>query len=398
LRDVLVLCPQQRDLRLIRAAGLERRFRVRFVGSDLDAEDAPSPADVLAEASAPAADGVVGTKDRSALLAAAVAARRGLPGPTPAALLACQDKLESRRLQLRAVPEVVPRFVLAGRGAPPFPPPWFVKPRVGRLSEEARRVDDEDALPRAGGGGAYARGWAELAALAGLPPQEAGGYVVEELRSGRQVTLEGFVHRGRVTVVGVTDSHFYGETTSFERFEYPTALPAARQDELAAVAARLLPALGFDGGFFNVEFLVPAAGLPTLIEVNGRIASQFAPLVHAVEGRWTYEAMLELACGLEPRWEPRAPAGAAVSYVLRTFADAFVAAAPEPAEDVEVLVRAGRNLSEQGGNDAQSYRLAIVYAAGGDREQALAAARAQAGRLTFRLERPRPRARGEARS
>ena len=36
MRDILVLCPQERDLVAIRAAGLEDRFRVRYEGSDLD--------------------------------------------------------------------------------------------------------------------------------------------------------------------------------------------------------------------------------------------------------------------------------------------------------------------------------------------------------------------------
>ena len=36
MRDILVLCPQERDLVAIRAAGLEDRYRVRFEGSDLD--------------------------------------------------------------------------------------------------------------------------------------------------------------------------------------------------------------------------------------------------------------------------------------------------------------------------------------------------------------------------
>jgi hypothetical protein len=398
MRDVLVLCPQPRDLRLLRATGLDRRFRIRAVGSDLDAPGAPAPEDVLAEASALPADGVVGTKDRSALLASLVAAERGLAGPPPASLLACQHKLDSRLAQRAVVPEVVPPFAPVGQDAPPFPPPWFVKPVVGRLSEHARRVDDDADLPRGHEDGAYARAWAELAALAGFPAKRARGFVVEALRTGAQVTLEGFVHAGRLTVVGITDSHFYGETTSFERFEYPTALPERRRQELAGVVGRLLPALELDDGFFNAEFLVPPEGRPTLIEVNGRIASQFAPLVHALHGRSTYEALLELACGLDPAWDASEPGGAAVSHVLRVFEDAYVEAVPEEADDVEVLVRPGRNLSEAGANDAQSFRLAIVYAAGASRDEAVAAARARAEGLSFRLAPPKAPAPAPARS
>jgi hypothetical protein len=127
-----------------------------------------------------------------------------------------------------------------------------------------------------------------------------------------------------------------------------------------------------------------------VIEVNGRIASQFAPLVAATHGRSTYDALFALACGDDPRWERRPPAGAVVSYVLRVFDDAVVDAVAEPAEGVEVLVEPGRRLSEQrGANDATSYRLAIVYEAGETRAEALARARRRAEALSFRL-RPAP--------
>ena len=36
MRDILVVCPQERDLRAIEAAGLAERYRIRYAGSDLD--------------------------------------------------------------------------------------------------------------------------------------------------------------------------------------------------------------------------------------------------------------------------------------------------------------------------------------------------------------------------
>jgi hypothetical protein len=233
---------------------------------------------------------------------------------------------------------------------------------------------------------AYADGYARLVTLAGLPSKGLHGYIAEELVSGEEVTLEGYVHGGRVTVVGVTDSVKYPGTNSFERFEYPSRLPAERHAELGDIAGRLLPALGFDGGFFNVEFFVPEQGLPKIVEVNGRIASQFAPLVQALHGRSTYDVLFALACGDDPAWDAQEPDGVAVSYVLRTFEDAYVAAAPEPQDGLEILARADRRLSEQGTNDVRSFRLAIVYEAGETRAEAIERARARAGALSFRLE------------
>jgi biotin carboxylase len=384
VQNLLLVCPQERDFALVGSAGLEQRYRIRAVGGDLDSGEV-DPAEVLEEASGVPADGTVGTKDRSALLAAVVAERRGLPGPTPQALFACQHKPTSRELQRRVVPEVTPRFELLN-GAPTFRPPFFVKPVVGRLSQLARRIDDLAELAELPSHDPYLDGYARLAELARLPTDELRGYVAEALVEGDEVTLEGYVHAGRVTVIGVTDSVMYPGTNSFERFEYPSRFSAERLEELGDIARRLLPALGFDGGFFNVEFFVPDQGQPMIIEVNGRIASQFAPLVHALHGRSTYDVLFALAFGDDPAWEAREPDGVAVSYVVRAFEDAYVAAAPEPDDGVEILARAGRRLSEQGTNDVRSFRLAIVYEAGETREEAVERAKARAGALSFRLE------------
>jgi hypothetical protein len=183
----------------------------------------------------------------------------------------------------------------------------------------------------------------------------------------------------------VTDSVKYPGTFSFERFEYPSRLPEERQTELSDIAARVLREMNFDGGFFNVEFFVPERGPAQIIEVNGRIASQFAPLVKGLHRRSTYEALFELACGEDPSWQAGLPQGFAVSYVVRVFEDAFVEDVPDPEDGLEVLVRPGLALSEQGQNDAQSYRLAILYGYGDTREEAVAGCRERAGALNFRL-------------
>src|SRR5919108_2218830 len=382
MRDILVLCPQERDLKAIRAAGLEDRHRVRFAGTDLDQLDAFDPEGFLADGERIPADAVVGTKDLSALLAALLAQRLGLPGPTPQALVACQHKPTSRTIQQRTAPEATPEFALLD-GRVPFGVPFFVKPVVGRLSQNAYRIDDLSELRGLHEIDRYTRRYADIAALAGANPADAHGFLAEELLSGAEVTLEGYVHGGRVTTIGVTDSVKYPGTLSFERFEYPSALGDGCLAELHDVAARVVPALGFDGGFFNVEFFVPEQGPAQIIEVNARLASQFAPLVLGLHGRSTYDALFELALGRDPAWTSGPPDGVGVSYCLRVFEDAFVEAVPDPDPDVELLVRPGLHLSDQGVNDAQSYRLAILYGFGETRAEAVARCRERAQALSF---------------
>lgn len=384
MKDILVLCPQERDFNAIRAAGLDQRYRVRFAGSDLDRLESFDPQAFLAEAEPIPAGAVVGTKDQSALLAALLAERRGLPGPSPMTLLRLQHKPTARSVQQRVAPEATPRFALLDSEAP-LPYPFFVKPVVGRLSQSAYRIDDEHDLLELPDTGEDMRRYADIVALAGGDPATVTGFLAEELLAGDEVTVEGYVHDGRVTVMAVTDSLKYEGTLSFESFVYPSALPQERLDELTDVTMRVMPGLGFDDGFFNVEFFVPASGPAKIIEVNGRIASQFAPLLLGLHGRSSYDALFALALGEDPKWEVGAPDGVAVSYALRTFEDALVEAVPEPEPDLEILVRPGLRLSEQGVNDAQSYRLAIFTGFGESRAEAVARVRERAARLSFRL-------------
>ena len=395
MRDILVVCPQERDIQAIRAAGLDSRYRIHYAGADLDAVDVFDPQGFIEECDAIPADGVFGTKDRSALLASLIAERRGLPGPSPRALIACQFKPTARALERASMPAATPRFALLD-GRPPFGPPFFVKPVVGRLSHRARRIDDPADIERLEDVDGYMTSYSRIAELAGLHPDAVRGFLAEELLSGQEVTVEGYVHRGAMTVIGVTDSVKYPGTNSFERFEYPTAHPPEREAELAGVIDRVLAALGFDGGFFNAEFFIPDDGGPArIIEVNARISSQFWPLVQAVDGQSTYEALFRLACGDNPAWETGPGQGVAISYCMRVFEDAQVRRVPDPEDGLELLVRPGLRLSQQGRNDAQSYRLCIFDEFGATRQEAVerCAARAERLRSCFELEPARAGAR-----
>ncbi len=379
--DILVVCPQERDLQAIRAAGLDARYTIHFVGGDLDAIDLFDPVAFVEETDSIPADGVFGTKDRSALLAALIAERRGLPGPSSRALIACQFKPTARAIQRATMPAATPRFALLD-GRPPFGPPFFVKPVVGRLSQRARRIDHPGEINALVDVDEYMIGYARIAELAGLHPDAVRGFLAEELLDGEELTLEGYVFGGETTTIGVTDSVKYPGTNSFARFEYPSALPQERQDELSDVTARVLQALGFDGGFFNAEFFIPTDGRPAqIIEVNARISSQFWPLVEAVDGQSTYEALFRLACGEDPAWVTGERRGVAISCCIRIFEDAMVRAVPDPEDGLELLVRPGLRFSEQGRNDAQSFRLAIFDEFGETRIEARERCRQRADRL-----------------
>jgi hypothetical protein len=92
-----------------------------------------------------------------------------------------------------------------------------------------------------------------------------------------------------------------------------------------------LKAVGFDHGFFNMEFFYNlATDTLKVIEFNPRLASQLADLYRRVDGLDAHAGSLALAHGADPaaalRCEPTA--GAAASFVFRCFDTSNVPQAP----------------------------------------------------------------------
>jgi biotin carboxylase len=328
-------------------------------------------------------DGIFGSSDASAHLAVRLAALRGLPGPTPEAFMRCHDKLESRRLQRATVPDATPAYCSVDPSAPvadplPIPFPVFVKPVSAHLSQLAFPVRDRGELERS-----LLAAREHLDAVAAFDEELEGRsfhlMVVEELLQGRLVTFEGFMHHGELTPIGVTDSVLHPNGISFVRFDYPSTLAPTVCDGLTDIARRLMPALGFDDSLFNIEFFVDDAGSAKIVEVNGRMASQFAPLVRAVHGTSSYRIQLELVTGGSPTLPPPRRDVVASSFVLRHYGDdAVVGSVPDPdavlerfpGSHVELLVRTGQRLSDND-DDSESHRLAVVAMSGPDRETLL---------------------------
>jgi biotin carboxylase len=326
-------------------------------------------------------DGVFGSQDQTMHLAVRAADRLGLPGPSPESFMRCHDKLESRRWQQRIVPEATPRFVAldptVDDAAPPLAFPFFLKPTTGHLSQLAFTVNDPDDFRDA-----MARTRRELDAITWfdrrLEKGEFGRMLAEELLDGRQVTFEGFMRGGNLTPIGVTDSVLHPNAISFLRFDYPSTVAAELQGRMAAIAERFMRGIEFEGSLFNMEFFVGEQGELRIIEVNGRMASQFGPLVKAVHGVSSYGIQLDLVGGGSPDVPPAREDLVASSFVLRTYQDAVVEAVPDPAvvlerfphAQVELLVRPGQLLSDND-DDVASHRLALVALAAPTREAVL---------------------------
>jgi hypothetical protein len=355
--------------------------------------------------------GVIGTGDYpGAMVAAIFAEALGLVGPPAKDVVLLSHKFYSRELQARATPEAAPEFAaidpLGSHEPPPgFTFPFFVKPVQGTMSMRAQMVHDREQLRRAlhFTDAEQKSAFLPLRAYEQLVRQYATGqvpphfFIAEKPLFGEQVTVDGFVQNGRVTIMGVVDSVMYPGTISFQRFQYPSVLPDTVQSRMADVATRLIEASGLDHTCFNIEmFHDPARDSVSIIEVNPRMSYQFADFYERVDGMNTYEAQIALATGRPVSFPRRqGTAGAAASFVMRRFSNAFVDGVPTEEEIVLVrekypgtmvnpLCSAGTRLSDYD-QDVQSFRYCLLNMSAPDAEQLHTRYKEVRRMLTFNL-------------
>ena len=290
-------------------------------------------------------------------LASLIARRLGLPASSLEAVLRIQHKHYAREAFARIAPEASCATGLLRRdfgrdGRPEDVPvafPFYVKPAKAAFSVLARRVERFEDLYR------HTRfGWFERAIIDRLVKpfadvmrahseltEDPFSMVCEEVIPGRQVTANGFVRDGRVTLLGTVDSIMYPGTDQFQRFQYPSSLPPEQLARVDALAVKLLEGLAFGHGMFNVEMRIdPASGSPRVIEINPRAAGQFFDLFERVDGYRPFEALLELHAGREPvirRGEGESRHAA--SFVLRDLTGAGLARWPRARELRELQAR-----------------------------------------------------------
>jgi hypothetical protein len=293
-------------------------------------------------------DGVLSNNEHfGALIAAVVAQRLGLPGTDPAVIIAAQHKYYARCLQQKIVPEATPRYAVfpykvqtAADTGLAFP--FYVKPVKATFSVLARRVDSFAELQQ------HLRFNAlETLILHKLVTPfndlmthytpftiDAHHLIAEEIISGVQVNVDGFMHNGRITLLGIVDEVMYPGTQAFLRFEYPSRLPAEVLARMKTLAEKLFTDLDYAYGFFNIELIYdPDSGRIQIVEINPRMASQLMNLYRRVDGYDPYQVLFDLALGVCPQVQfGQGAFGAAASFVFRRFDGREVTRVPQRAQ------------------------------------------------------------------
>ncbi|MFW6067432.1 MAG: ATP-grasp domain-containing protein [Myxococcota bacterium] len=315
-------------------------------------------------------------------------AKYGVRTASLESVLKCEHKYWSRVEQKKVVPEHVPDF----QSFDPFDDqalsrirlefPFWIKPVKSFGSHLGFKIRNErdwnHAIPLIRANiGTFTDPLERVMELAQVPGEisEAGNAcIAEQIIAGRQCTLEGYVHEGKVRVYGVVDSIRYANLPSFHRFQYPSKLPKQAQKQMIEVTKKLMKHLGYDNRTFNVEFFYDMKrDHAWLLEVNTRMAQSHADLFYKVDGATNHEILVDLACGNEPDFPHReGEFPFAAKMFVRAFRDGVVTHAPDteaiesarrqfPGLIVQPMVEPGMRLSHLLYQDSYSYYVAILY-------------------------------------
>lgn len=396
MKRIFVVCPTARDLRELGIIQ-SKHSNVRFIFDEFTTKpidellyDSSKNYDFSAfglivdqitqRAQAEKVDGILCSIDYpGSLIASVVAHNLGLPAPHIYSMLLCMHKYYARIVHQRNAWFATPHFSLID----PlkfehinFSYPFFLKPVKASLSINANQINSFEEFT--------------FFLQQSMMPQQFlepfnyfittytsfkfnGNYLLaESLLQGSQCTLEGFVYKGSITFIGITDSIMYPNTICFERFEYPSALPFEIQHRMMRIAQRIIHAIGFNNGLFNIEFMYnPILDRIDIIEVNPRMAPQFADLYEKVTGFNSYTIALDIALGQKPRFNhSQGNYPYAASCVLRLFEDKITTKIPTlheihqlheryPDIRIEIYAKEGKKLSDLK-QDTKSFMYCII--------------------------------------
>ena len=330
------------------------------------------------------------------IVASVVARKLGMVAPSPASVLLCQHKYETRRVLQKHVTSATPWFCLLRTRSQrrifhDLPYPLFIKPVKSIFSIGAYRVTSAREMARLLAKplvpAAYVRPFCKALHMYSAYTMHPGDLLVEELLKGKLVTLEGYVYRKTVYIIGIVDLIMFSNKLSSvcklscARFDYPSHLFERVQRRMHVLAKQIIGAVGLDNVVFNVEFMYnEETDEIHCIEINPRMASQFADLHEKVDGINTYEISISLALGKKPETGGRVGKYAVAScFILRTLKDTLVVGVPSTrdVDDVRTLfpdsriiiqVSPGKRLSDYM-QDGYTFKYGMIHLGGGDEEE-----------------------------
>lgn len=313
---------------------------------------------------------------------------RGLTSASLESVVKCEHKYWSRLEQKESIPKNIPNFNLFD----PFDEkalekisleyPFWIKPIKSFRSFLGFKINSDrqfyesvaiirDHIEK------ISEPFNDLLEYLNLPEEVASvagrDCLAEEIISGRQCTLEGYVFRGDINIYGVVDSIRYPHSSTFSRYQYPSKLPQHAQQEMIDVTKQFVKHIGYDNAPFNAEFFYDEKQEKAwFLEINPRISQSHGDLFDKVDGMPHHEIMVDLALGNQPQFPHRqGKYKCAAKFLERRFQDELVVKVPSEEEIatlqqelpdtlVDVFVKPGMRLSQLANQDSYSYEVADI--------------------------------------
>lgn len=340
-------------------------------------------------------DGILGTHDSSAVFAAIIAHETGHRFAPVKAVINCQNKYLCRRIQRSVIPGHTPAYALALdylRNPSRLSPPFFIKPVRSNISFGTHRIREPEELEYY-----IARESIDIArfnqyyldALAldpayhdALNVATCNTFLCEDFITGTQVTVDGYVFEGEIDFFGFTRAVYHPGTNSFHYHAFPHRFAPELEATIKAALQKLIPALGIDNSFFNVELRADEeANTFKIIEVNCRIAFQFAKTIESVTGVDPLHMLCDMAVGRRPGRRPtgKNTYGLCYNFELHLFHDARILETPTQSAYAEIRMKYPevhpRNLIHENArlsdfkHNPESYRYGVVDVPGNSHEE-----------------------------
>ncbi len=261
-------------------------------------------------------DGVVTFWEEDVPTTALLASRLHLPGNRLTAAFNARSKYRMRLALQRAGVPVPPFSIVDGPESLPQAAavsgfPAIIKPEWGSDSEWVARVD---SLEHAAAVHAEVRRRVRVQDC--IYPYRGRRFVMEGLLTGPEVSVEGVVQQGRVTIYAIIDKAAMDQSSFIERGERtPSRLPEQTQTAIRQMVVDGVKALGLTNSGIHAEVKVTPEG-PRIVEIGARMGGDcIHALVLRVYGTDLAAESIRVALG-QPASAAAAPRGCALSTTL----------------------------------------------------------------------------------
>ncbi len=337
--------------------------------------------------------GVTGTRDVTSVFANVICELTGKTATSVNSVINCQNKYISRKIQTNHLYESTPKFWLDSEFLKtfPVPPPFFAKPVRANVSYASKKSDTYQELrelirKNTAELSMYNQYYLDSLAVSNhldnqLNLETYNKFICEQIVSGEQVTVNGYVYDNKVEVYGIVKAAFHEDKISFSHHEWPyDNLTEHTKEKTISLVTTLVTAMELNNTFFNVELRIDEEDEKIhIIEVNSRAAFQFAKMTEAILGINFIQWLCDLSVGIEPKTATDPDIQKypyCYNFELRQFSDKEVKRVPMAADlesinrnypevNVKNLITANTRLSDYKQN-LESYRYCILDIPGYD--------------------------------